>query len=266
MIVFATPEFTKEYDKLIKNNSYKDFTQDIINSYFGKEFDICLSGTRLNGNSINPFIKKRINGSGGGRLYLLAIISKESIYFTFLSPKSGSQGSDNLTDEKIAELLESVYVCIKKSDLFTVTASANNKDLIFTPVIDEENASKKFIEEEIRYYYEYELQCNWCQTGDNEICIQICNLLIEHSVPLMDVYPRRNFKSYNYYKEENTSNTSTFIVENRIINDDAFSQENIDYCLTSLQNNLYKIEHEWEDKNFNKKYFVLEYKESNVIN
>lgn len=263
MIVFATPEFKKEYDKIIKNNSYKDFTQDIINSYFGKEFDVCLSGTRLNGNSINPFIKKRINGSGGGRLYLLAVISKESIYFTFLSPKSGSYGSDNLTDEKIAELLETVYACIKKSDLFTITASENNRDLIFTPIIDEENVFKKFITEEIRYYYEYELEYSWCQTADNNPCIQIGELLSKAGVTLKDVYPKKDFTSNVYYKEESISNTSTFIVENRMINEDAFSQINIDHCITSLQNNLYKIEHEWEDEIFNKKYFVLEYKESN---
>lgn len=262
MIVFATPEFKTEYDKLHKNNSYKDFAQDIISSYFGKDFNACLSGTRLNGNSKNPFIKKRISGSGGGRLYLLAVVSKESIYFTFLSPKSGSHGSDNLTDEKITELLETVYVCIDTSQLFIVSASQNNKDLVFTPFKKKEDDAIKFIPEQIRYYYEYELKCNWFQTADHDIYVQIGQLLIEHGAPLMDVYPRKEFKPDSYFKEENTSDTSTFIVENKMIGKNAFSQENIDQCIASLQNNLYRIQHQWEDKNFNKKYYVLEYVEA----
>lgn len=57
MIIFSTPEFKTEFEKLIKKNSYKYLSKSIIECYFDKTIEECLSGTKLNGHSKNPFIK-----------------------------------------------------------------------------------------------------------------------------------------------------------------------------------------------------------------
>ncbi len=93
MKVFSTPEFKSEFEKLIKKNSYKYIPQEIISCYFNKkETQDCLEGTKLNGHSPNPFIKKRLGGSGGSRLYLMIIITSESLYLSFIHPKSATLG------------------------------------------------------------------------------------------------------------------------------------------------------------------------------
>lgn len=43
-------------------------------------------------------------GKGGYRLYFLLIIRKESLYLMFVHPKTGSYGSENMTEESKAYL------------------------------------------------------------------------------------------------------------------------------------------------------------------
>lgn len=131
MKLYCTPEFRKEYEKLIKNKSYRGMGKEIISIYFDKDIKDCLHGTRLNGTSPNPFIKKRIQGSGGSRLYLILILKKDSAYLAFIHPKTGSAGSDNITEDKQAELINTVYNCIENNDLFEVTCCKNKENLIF---------------------------------------------------------------------------------------------------------------------------------------
>ena len=87
MKVFSTPEFKSEFEKLIRKNAYKYLSEEIISCYLGdKLIEDCLEGTKLNGHSPNPFIKKRLGGSGGSRLYLFAVITADAIYFSFIHP------------------------------------------------------------------------------------------------------------------------------------------------------------------------------------
>ncbi|RZK47837.1 MAG: hypothetical protein EOO99_12140 [Pedobacter sp.] len=131
MNVFCTPEFKKEYEKLSKNKSYQYLGKEIIKAYFDKKMDDCLSGVRLNGHSPNPFINKRLEGSGGSRLYILLVIAKDNAYLTFVHPKSGSAGYENISDDKKAELLDNVYNCITADDLYQVTCCEKKETLIF---------------------------------------------------------------------------------------------------------------------------------------
>ena len=100
MKIFSTPEFKHEFEKLIKNNSYKYLSKEIINNYFGQNIENISSGTKLNGNSPNAFIKKRIGGSGGSRLYLLIVQTSDSIYLTFIHPKTRPAGYENIAPDK----------------------------------------------------------------------------------------------------------------------------------------------------------------------
>lgn len=131
MKIFATLEFKDEFEKLIKNKSYKYLSKEIITNYLDVSFSTTLSGTKLNGNSPNPFIKKRIGGSNGSRLYLLAVIVEEAIYFTFVHPKSGTSGYDNINDDKKAKLLKDVYESIKTGNLLEVSCCSERRTILF---------------------------------------------------------------------------------------------------------------------------------------
>lgn len=131
MKIFATLEFKDEFEKLIKNKSYKYLSKEIITNYLDVAFSTTLSGTKLNGDSPNPFIKKRIGGSGGSRLYLLAVVIKEAIYFTFVHPKSGALGYENINDDKKTQLLKDVYESIKTGNVLEVSCCSERKTILF---------------------------------------------------------------------------------------------------------------------------------------
>lgn len=134
MKIFSTPEFKSEFEKLIRKKSYKYLSEEIITFYFGKQIVECLEGTKLNGHSPNPFIKKRLGGSGGARLYLIAVIKNDSIYLSFIHPKSGALGYENITNTKKADLLNTVIQCIVNNNLYKVSCCEKGQNLIFNKI------------------------------------------------------------------------------------------------------------------------------------
>ena len=88
-----------------------------------------MSGTRLNNSDTTPYIKKRLNGSGGFRVYFLLIIKDENVYLMFIHPKTGSMGYDNITDISKVSLYKKVLECIKTNNLYIV--SLENNQLTF---------------------------------------------------------------------------------------------------------------------------------------
>lgn len=86
-------------------------------------------GTRLNNSDDIPYIKKRLNGSGGFRIYFLLVIKDEKIYLMFLHPKTGSLGYENTTDESKALLYKKVLESIKSNNLYRITL--DKKSLVF---------------------------------------------------------------------------------------------------------------------------------------
>jgi len=129
MTIFCLEEFKVQFEKLKKNNSYASIEEDIIGYFFDKEIHQLSSGTRLNNSDATPYIKKRLNGSGGFRIYFLLVIKNENIYLMFLHPKTGSLGYDNITNESKASLYKNVLESIKTKNLYEVTVG-NNK-LVF---------------------------------------------------------------------------------------------------------------------------------------
>ena len=129
MKLFCIEEFKTEFEKLKKKNSYSTIEQDIIEYFFNKEIHELLSGTRLNNSDTTPYIKKRLKGSGGFRIYFLMIIKEAMIYLMFLHPKTGSLGYENITDESKTLLYKKVLDCIKYNKLLMITVE-NNK-LVF---------------------------------------------------------------------------------------------------------------------------------------
>ena len=119
-----------EFEKLKKKASYASIETDIIDYFFGKDVQELASGTRLNNSDTTPYIKKRLKGSGGFRVYYLLILKDENLYLLFLHPKTGSLGYDNITDESKALLYKKVLEGIKEKNLFVVTVA--NRKLHFT--------------------------------------------------------------------------------------------------------------------------------------
>ncbi len=80
MEIFCTEFFKTEFDKLKRKNSYSGIEKDIIDYFFHKTADELASGIRLNGHSEIPYIKKRLDGKGGFRVYFLLIIKNGCLY------------------------------------------------------------------------------------------------------------------------------------------------------------------------------------------
>ncbi len=125
MTIFCIEDFKVQFEKLKKKNSYSSIEADIIEYFFDKEIQLLTSGTRLNNSDDTPYIKKRLNGSGGFRIYFLLVIKDEKIYLMFLHPKTGSLGYENITDDSKALLYKKVLESIKTKNLYEVVVDKN---------------------------------------------------------------------------------------------------------------------------------------------
>ena len=143
MKLFCIEEFKIQFEKLITKKSYKELEQDIIDFFFDKTVSDVCSGTRLNASNETPYIKKRLNGSGGFRLYYYILIKNDCLYLMFVHPKKGVYGSPNITDESKSYLYKQVLHCIKENELFEVLRDENGEKLIFKKVESVERFSKK---------------------------------------------------------------------------------------------------------------------------
>ena len=131
MVIYCLEDFKVEFEKLISKNSYKSLQKEIINYFFDKTVQDLASGTRLNGDSETPYIKKRLKGSGGFRCYFLLVLKNEDLYLMFVHPKTGSMGSSNINDESKAYLYKKVLDCIKSDDLYVLSLDDSKKKIIF---------------------------------------------------------------------------------------------------------------------------------------
>jgi hypothetical protein len=131
MNIYCLEDFKVEFEKLNSKKSYNNLEQDIIDYFFDKSTIELSAGVRLNNSEDNPYVKKRLNGRGGFRLYFLLIIKQENLYLMFVHPKTGSEGSENITDESKAFLYKKVLNCIKSNDLYHLSLNDNKDTLIF---------------------------------------------------------------------------------------------------------------------------------------
>ncbi len=131
MEIYCIEDFKTEFEKLISKKSYSSLNQDIIDYFFDKPFQELCSGTRLNNSDETPYIKKRLSGRGGFRVYFLLVMKGENLYLMFVHPKTGSLGSENINDESKAYLYKKILNCIKTGDLYKIQINASSKNLIF---------------------------------------------------------------------------------------------------------------------------------------
>ena len=134
MKLYCTPEFLAEYTRLTKNNSYSALEVEIISKLCNATAQQVAS---VGATTLAPlgkvlFVKKRLNGSGGFRCYLLTVVVDDEVFLGFVHPKSGTFGGDNVTDAKKKEVLEQLLAARSNKDLYCVKPdSANPKKLAF---------------------------------------------------------------------------------------------------------------------------------------
>jgi len=80
MKIYCLEDFKVEFEKIFSKKQYKSLQQEIIDYFFNKSIEELSSGTRLNNSSDSPYIKKRLQGSGGFRCYFLLILKNENLY------------------------------------------------------------------------------------------------------------------------------------------------------------------------------------------
>lgn len=120
MELCCTEEFKNEVEKLRKNSSYANIEIVLATSYCDATFEQANTGDLL---SVMPgmnYLKKRIDGSGGYRFYVLAIVKGEKIYLGYVLPKAGRYGADNVTTEKKKAILREILASIKSQQLYKV--------------------------------------------------------------------------------------------------------------------------------------------------
>lgn len=66
-------------------------------------------------------------------MYLILVVKNDSAYFAFIHPKSGSAGYENITDNKKADLVNTVYDCIQTNELFEISCCEKRENLVFNP-------------------------------------------------------------------------------------------------------------------------------------
>ena len=131
MEVFCLEEFKREFYKLKKNNSYNDIEAIIAEFFFGKDVKQFIGlGSKLSGSSDFPFIKMRLKGRGGYRLYYLLFIKDSRLYLMFIHPKTGSLGTENISISFQREIYASLLEAIKTNNLYKL--EANDRKLSFT--------------------------------------------------------------------------------------------------------------------------------------
>lgn len=117
MKIYCLEEFKTQFEKLLTKKNYKSLEADLADYLTGKTIEELAAGTRLNNSSEFPYIKKRLEGSGGFRIYYILLFKSDGIYFMFVHPKTGPMGAPNITDESKSFLYKKVLNAIKTNDL-----------------------------------------------------------------------------------------------------------------------------------------------------
>ncbi len=106
MTIYCIEQFKVEFENLKSKKPYRSLEKEIIDYFFDKTVSELSSGIRLNNSTITPYIKKRLNGSGGFRVYYLLIINKENVYLMYVHPKTGPSGSENILDSSKSRIIQ----------------------------------------------------------------------------------------------------------------------------------------------------------------
>lgn len=127
MEVCCTEEFKEEFERLRRNGSYASIEEVLASSYCDITFEQANTGDLLAAMPGMNYLKKRIEGSGGYRFYVLAVVKGERIYLGFVHSKTGRYGGDNVTSEKKKSILKELLAAMRSQQLYKVERSKKDK-------------------------------------------------------------------------------------------------------------------------------------------
>lgn len=134
MAIYCLLDFKNNIEKLKKKNQYIEIEKDIIDYFFDKPIENLKTGFNINRSETIPYIKSRLNGSGGYRIYYLLLIVKGNVFLIHIHPKTGPYGSESLGKENIGALYNDVWEAIKSKELFLVDRDEKKTRLIFEAI------------------------------------------------------------------------------------------------------------------------------------
>lgn len=141
MNVYCTNKFAVEFGKLKKNKKYADLEQLLIKDFLsGQTIADVNNGDLLNGSTIAPFLKKRVPDAAGYRIYYYVIIKDDDIYLTWLHPKIGPAGIDNIGKEFKKQIQKDVIACIKAKDFLVMKLTPDN-EIKFEEYVPKQNVA-----------------------------------------------------------------------------------------------------------------------------
>ena len=131
MDIYCTDEFYQSFEILRGQKAYRGLESEISEHFLNKPIEDLSSGKRLNNSSTHPLIKKRLNGSGGYRIYYLIKISDSIVLLLFVHPKTGPDGSENITDKHYTLISKQAYDALKNNTYFIITLDTKTQKLNF---------------------------------------------------------------------------------------------------------------------------------------
>jgi hypothetical protein len=132
--LYCIQEFKDAVEKLRNKKPYRGFETEVIEYFFEKKIEEISSGTNLNQSLTTPYIKKRLEGRGGYRLYHLLIIKDNKAYLLYIHPKTGPDGMENIPHKERTGLLKVVYDAITNNNFYSLSCNEEKTELIFTKV------------------------------------------------------------------------------------------------------------------------------------
>ena len=139
MDIYCTEEFYKSFETLRGQKAYRGLENEISEYFLGKPIEEILSGKRLNNSTTHPIIKKRLNGSGGYRIYYLIKISDSFVLLLFVHPKTGPEGGENITDEHYTFISKQAFEAMSKNSYLIMTFDPLTNKLIFRKIGEQSN-------------------------------------------------------------------------------------------------------------------------------
>lgn len=134
MNIYCLEDFKVQVEKMLRKRAYQDLEKEIVGYFHGKNPSELASGVRLNHSPEAPYIKKRLGGRGGFRLYFLLLLVKGNLYLMFVHPKTGPMGASNITDDSKSYLYKKVVDCIQSNDLYEVHLDSGKNRVSFSPM------------------------------------------------------------------------------------------------------------------------------------
>ena len=115
----------------------------VLDFFLNNTLEKIKTGDLLNGSTTVPFLKKRIPDAGGYRVYFLVIVKDEKVYISYVHPKTGPMGGDNITAEHKKYIQKETYSCILEKKLYELKKCPKKGILLFAPYEEPKVEKKK---------------------------------------------------------------------------------------------------------------------------